>query len=321
MNGALQKMDDLGLQGIPFLFVIDFEMEMPLVVPLDKINPNEILFSINGVKNFDKPPIIDKKLDFSVKPVDKQRYCKAFEKVQKHIKHGDSFLLNLTMPSKVETNYTLKEIFFGSNAPYKLWIKDKFTVFSPEIFVKTDGAIISSYPMKGTMDAGVENAGKKLLENRKELAEHYTIVDLIRNDLSMVAHNVEVKRFRYIQKIKTNKKELLQMSSEISGQIRNEYKNRPGTLLEKLLPAGSISGAPKKKTVEVIKEAEQYRRGYYTGVFGIFDGKNIDSGVMIRFIEKSDGGFVYKSGGGITAMSNCHEEYNELIDKVYVPFA
>ncbi len=88
-----------------------------------------------------------------------------------------------------------------------------------------------------------------------------------------------------------------------------------------MLPAGSISGAPKKKTLEVIAEAEQYTRGYYTGVFGIFDGENIDSGVMIRFLEQGPDGLIYKSGGGITAMSNIHEEYQELTDKIYVPLA
>ncbi len=320
MNEVLRQMDEYGLKGIPFLFIIDFEMKMPVVIPLEKIDDNEILFSINGIKNHNGFPVTDKKLTFTVKPTDKQRYCKAFENVQYHINRGDSFLLNLTMPSRVETNYTLKEIFFRSNAPYKLWVKERFTLFSPEIFVKIDNGIISSYPMKGTMDAEIEDAEKKLLENRKELAEHYTIVDLIRNDLSIVAKNVEVKKFRYIQRVKTHKKELLQMSSEISGQIRDKYKNRFGSIFNKLLPAGSISGAPKIKTVEIIKNVEQYKRDYYTGVFGIFDGIKLDSGVMIRYIEKSEKGFVYKSGGGITALSNCNEEYNELVDKVYVPF-
>jgi para-aminobenzoate synthetase component 1 len=320
MNGILHQMDDLGLRNIPFLFIIDFDMKMPVVIPLKDIDDNEILFSVNGIKNHKKTPETGKKLTFKVNPVDKQRYCRAFEKAQYHINRGDSFLLNLTMPTKIVTNHTLKEIFYRSNAPYKLWVKDKFTLFSPEIFVKTENGVITSFPMKGTMDATIKDAEKKLLENRKELAEHYTIVDLIRNDLSTVARNVTVKRFRYIQKIKTHKKELLQMSSEISGQIRGNYENRFGSMFEKLLPAGSVSGAPKKKTVEIIKDAEQYNRGYYTGVFGIFDGKNIDSAVMIRFIEKTENGLVYKSGGGITALSNCSEEYNELIDKVYVPF-
>ena len=91
-------------------------------------------------------------------------------------------------------------------------------------------------------------------------------------------------------------------------------------MLLAMLPAGSVSGAPKRKTLEIIREAEGYHRGFYTGVMGLFDGKNIDSGVMIRFVEQTPQGLVYKSGGGITSQSNCEEEYNELIDKIYVPF-
>ena len=173
--------------------------------------------------------------------------------------------------------------------------------------------------MKGTMDAALPDAEQKLLNSEKELAEHYTIVDLIRNDLSMVAKNVKVDRFRFIDKLKTNRGGLLQMSSEISGELPENYHEIIGEILIKMLPAGSISGAPKKKTIEIIREAEQYKRGYYTGIFGIFDGENIDSGVMIRYIEQKPDGLIYKSGGGITAKSNVDEEYQELIDKIYIP--
>jgi para-aminobenzoate synthetase component 1 len=85
------------------------------------------------------------------------------------------------------------------------------------------------------------------------------------------------------------------------------------------LPAGSVTGAPKAKTVEIIKAAEQEPRGFYTGILGIFDGKQLDSGVMIRFIEKVDGRFFYRSGGGITTQSDCKAEYEEAINKIYVP--
>ena len=87
----------------------------------------------------------------------------------------------------------------------------------------------------------------------------------------------------------------------------------------RLLPAGSVSGAPKSRTLEIIRSAEQSDRGYYTGVCGYFDGQNLDSAVMIRFIEQIGNGFYYRSGGGITAQSNLHAEYLEAIDKVYVP--
>ena len=86
-----------------------------------------------------------------------------------------------------------------------------------------------------------------------------------------------------------------------------------------MLPAGSVTGAPKKQTVAIIRESENYERGWYTGVFGVFDGKSLDSAVMIRYIEKDSGKFCYKSGGGITYMSDPEKEYEELISKIYVP--
>jgi para-aminobenzoate synthetase component 1 len=109
------------------------------------------------------------------------------------------------------------------------------------------------------------------------------------------------------------------VSSEISGELSENWKDELGTLLISLLPAGSICGAPKKKTLEVIKEAEGTDRGFFTGIFGIFDGRELDSAVMIRYIESTENGLQFRSGGGITGRSDPREEYNEMMDKVYVP--
>ena len=164
--------------------------------------------------------------------------------------------------------------------------------------------------MKGTIDATLPDAENRLLQNHKETCEHYTIVDLIRNDLNIVATRVQVKRFRYVEKIHTSQGEILQTSSEISGQLPDGWQNELGTLLFKLLPAGSISGAPK---------AEGLPRGYYSGVFGYFDGQTLDSAVLIRFIEKVDNRYYFRSGGGITVNSQAKEEYQEILEKIYLP--
>ncbi len=317
----IERMNALGKKRIPFLFLIDYKLKNPVILPLDSINPDKICYSINGVTNAVNSEKLLKQLEFNFKPVDLNRYEKAFNLVQQHILHGNSFLLNLTMPSEVECNYSLKEIYAASQAKYKLWFKDQFVVYSPEIFIQIKGRKISSFPMKGTIDANVPDAQYTLLNSKKEVAEHHTIVDLIRNDLSMVAKNVRVARFQYIDHIKTNKRELLQMSSEVSGELPADYHEHLGEIIFTLLPAGSISGAPKAKTLEIIQQAEQYERGYFTGIVGIFDGENIDSGVMIRFIEKTSTGLIYKSGGGITSQSDCEQEYQELINKIYVPVA
>ena len=111
--------------------------------------------------------------------------------------------------------------------------------------------------MKGTINATLPDAENQLLTNEKEQREHYTIVDLMRNDLSMVAKNIQVKKFRYIDRIKTQKGEILQTSSEIYGKLNENWQNQIGDILEKLLPAGSISGAPKEKTTQIIQQAEK----------------------------------------------------------------
>lgn len=313
----VEQMNRWGAEGKPFVFLIDFGFEKPLL-----FNPEDatrLLWKTPGKQNFISETSNGAIVEWQVDPVSYSRYEEAFGNVQQHIHGGDTYLLNLTMPSRVKTNLSLETIFYRSHAPYKIWLKDQFVCFSPEIFVRIDDGIISSYPMKGTIDASLKRAEERLLNDGKEVAEHHTIVDLIRNDLSMVAVDVEVKRLMYIDRITTNRGDLLQMSSQISGKLPADYRQNIGSILAKLLPAGSICGAPKPRTVEIIRSAEQYDRGYYTGVFGIFDGHNLDSCVLIRYLEQNSDELIFKSGGGITFLSDCQSEYNELIQKVYVP--
>ena len=174
--------------------------------------------------------------------------------------------------------------------------------------------------MKGTIDANLPNAKAQILSNKKEMSEHVMIVDLMRNDLGIIGEDVTVEDFRYVDKIEAGDKELLQVSSKITAKLPNNWNNELGTLLKQILPAGSISGTPKKSTLEIIEHVEDYARGFYTGVFGIFDGECFLSSVMIRFIDKEGDQLFYKSGGGITIDSDAKSEYAELVDKVYLPF-
>jgi len=314
-------MNELGAKREPFIFAIDFELQKPLIVTEKEAPEAGIRFSFNGVTNGPAGNHPARAFRFSRKPVPFETYLQAFTVVMDRIRHGDSYLVNLTFPTPVETDLSLGEIYDRSNAMYSMLYQDRFAVFSPESFVRIRNGVISSFPMKGTADAALPDAHEALLNSAKELAEHNTIVDLIRNDLSIMAKEVRVQRFRYVDTIRTNFKELLQVSSEITGLLESDYPSRIGDILFSMLPAGSVSGAPKKKTIEIIREAEQCERGYYTGIFGIFDGTDIDCGVMIRFIEQGPAGLVYKSGGGITAKSRCEDEFQELIDKIYVPLA
>jgi len=315
----IQTMNSLGKNRTPFLFIIDYEGLKPLIVPLDEADPGSILYDIDGTGNHSGGGQDGKPVQFRKHPMSFADYKRAFDCVAGHQRDGDSYLLNLTFPTPVEINLGLKEIFLRSSARFKVWYRDEFVVFSPEPFIKITGNTISAYPMKGTINASVPDAARIILEDAKEFAEHLTIVDLIRNDLGMVARDIRVESFRYVETIPTQGGELLQVSSRITGRLDGDYRSRIGSILSALLPAGSICGAPKKKTLEIIREAEKYTRGYYTGVFGRFDGENLESAVMIRYMEKDGNGIVFKSGGGITVYSDAESEYRELIDKVYVP--
>ncbi len=310
-------MNEMGAKGKSFAFLIDFDFEKPLIFePGDQ----SIQWQTPEKSNVQKAnPTPEKQISWLSFPVSFDEYQTAFDKVQRFIHAGDTYLLNLTMPTRVETNLSPEEIFHRSVAPYKIWLKNQFVCFSPEIFVRISDGVISSYPMKGTIDAGIENAEQILLSDEKEVAEHHTIVDLIRNDLSIVASDVNVDRLMYIDRIKTNRGDLLQMSSQISGRLPANYTQNIGSILAEMLPAGSICGAPKSKTVEIIREVETHQRGYYTGIFGFFDGRNLDSCVLIRYLEQNGDELIFKSGGGITFLSDCQAEYNEVIQKVYVP--
>ncbi len=310
-------MNELGRQNEAFVFVIDFDTTKVKLFKPDETD--KIWWQANKQSNFAQPAINEKEIKWETEPISFSSYKKGYDLVQHHIHNGDTYLLNYTQPTRVKTNLSLEEIFHYSQARYKVLLKDEFVCFSPEIFVQIDGGKISSYPMKGTMDASLPNAKERILNDSKELAEHNTIVDLIRNDLSLVAENVTVEKFRYLERLKTNQRDLWQVSSKISGDLPENYTKQIGDIIFKMLPAGSICGAPKKKTVEIIKAAENYDRGFYTGIFGYFDGQNLDSCVLIRYIEKQDDQLVYKSGGGITFLSDAESEYEELVKKVYIP--
>ncbi len=328
---AIQLMNEFGSQQRPFLFIIDFDCQNPIILPLDEVDASGLRFEINAKKSDKKQYLVLKK-----HPISFDLYKKTFDFVHQNILRGNSFLVNLTCSTPIVINLNLEQIYEISDAKYKLWLKDNFVCFSPEIFVKINAdGLLSSYPMKGTIDAKIPNAEKIILNDKKEFWEHTTIVDLIRNDVSKVAEKVWVEKFRYIDRIKKHdESELLQVSSQINGSLSADWRKNLGTIFFKMLPAGSITGAPKDKTIEIIEIGEQLlqdvnpkpetrnlksTRGFYTGIMGVFDGETVDSGVLIRFIEQIYDKFYFRSGGGITFASQAEKEYEEMIQKIYVP--
>jgi para-aminobenzoate synthetase component I len=320
-SGFIEQLNEWGKNKTPFLFLIDFERKKPQAWRLDQIDSDELLFDINSFTNQDSNAVPAEEVALISMPIAFEEYKGKFDKVYDNLLFGNSFLTNLTVKSSIKLNVSLKTLFYRSKAKYKCWLKNQFLFFSPESFIQIRDGSIFSYPMKGTIDASIPNARNKILENKKEMAEHVTIVDLIRNDLSQVATEVKIKRFRYVEEITTLTDKILQVSTEIEGRLPQNYAGNIGEIIFSLLPAGSISGAPKTKTLQIISEAEGEPRGYYTGIVGYFDGQNLDSGVAIRFIEQQGDQLFYRSGGGITTQSKAVDEYQEVIQKIYVPVA
>ncbi|GAB6074562.1 aminodeoxychorismate synthase component I [Nautilia lithotrophica] len=319
----------MNIKNLKF-FLIDFNGNT-YIEDVKKLK--DIYFSFPAYQNHNFKP--QRKCKIKEKtPVTFERYKKAFNYVIEEIKRGNTYLLNLTFPTDIKTDCSLFEIFISSKAMFKLYYKNRFVCFSPERFVKIENDKIFTYPMKGTIDASLPKAKETILSNIKEMAEHTMVVDLLRNDLGIIGRDVKVNKFRFVDKIKAGEKELLQVSSEIEATLPNNWHYNWLELIKQMLPAGSITGTPKKKTIEIIKKAENYERGFYTGIFGITDEKTfLDSAVIIRYIETPNNiplqhynlstyqlyNYIYKSGGGITIDSNINNEYDELIKKVYIP--
>ena len=328
----VEQLNQWGREKKPFVFLIDFEQKKPLAWPVDDcpeyfqfkfINANSLkqdYATHQTLANNDDNSIL-KRAQHSNRlmikhPITISDYQHKFNQVTDALQKGDSFLMNLTIPTPVQNTDNFQTYFDHAKSKYVIWLKDEFISFSPETFIQIAAGTISTFPMKGTIDASLPNAKELLLNDSKELAEHATIVDLLRNDLSRVASKVRVTNFRYYEEIPTQSGMIGQVSSAIQGELPNDYASRIGSILYDLLPAGSVSGAPKKKTAELIASIEGTDRGYYTGIAGYFDGVNLDSCVLIRYLGADQ---VYHSGGGITFQSDMASEYQEMINKVYVP--
>jgi para-aminobenzoate synthetase component 1 len=313
---GVARIDALGKNRTPFLFILSYDKAHIYAQALETLDAG-LLYKLEEWRNY---PVRPRKRSYFFRkhPAPFGAYAPKLEAVLEQIRAGSTYLLNLTCATPIETDLSLEEIFRYSRAKFKLLVPGHFTCFSPERFVEIEGDTIATYPMKGTIDAHLPNATETILNDPKEMAEHTMLVDLMRNDLGIVGTNVRVERFRYVEQIRAGDKDLLQVSSRITATLPADWRDHIGSLLSHLTPAGSITGTPKRSTVNIIQKIEGYNRGFYTGIFGVFDGESFRSGVMIRFIEQIANQLIYKSGGGITIDSDPCSEYEELVDKIYL---
>ena len=326
-QNIIDRLNLLADEKDSFLFVINYMGTEAYIWKLSEVAPEECLYDFEGITNAKRQALSASVQlpTWSVHEPNIEDYTKSFETVKSNSLRGNSYLANLTCKVAVDCDLPFEDIFLRAKGKYKILLKDKnsnrqFVCFSPETFVRIKNGMIYSYPMKGTIDASIPDAKQVLMDDEKEIAEHATIVDLIRNDLSRVAEHVRVDKYRYIDLLHTNKGDILQTSSEISGKLPSDYQKHIGDILDAMLPAGSITGAPKDKTMEIIHVAEGYDRGFYTGVMGIYNNGELNSAVMIRFLEQDGQGTYFKAGGGITSKSDCRKEYEEVLQKAYLPF-
>ncbi len=308
-------------QRKPFVFLIDFEREQFILFDENEAVKNRFWLAFGQRGLFPAYVSVKRPSLLRIHPVSYDEFKEKFDRVIYHLRRGDTYLLNLTFSTPVELKGSLQDVFYAVSAPFKAYFDDRFVFFSPEKFVIIDEHTIRTFPMKGTADASKPGARKQLLENKKEQFEHNTVVDLLRNDISLVSIDVEVRKYRYIDEITTTKGKILQVSSEIAGRLDSRWFAGPAESFLRMLPAGSVSGAPKPKTLEIIRRVEGEKRGFYTGITGWFDGQKLVSAVNIRYIERQNGKLFYRSGGGITALSNLQDEYEEYIRKIYLPLA
>jgi para-aminobenzoate synthetase component 1 len=314
-----------GAEGVPFVALVDFD-GMLLAAPLSQADVSagqvdlpvgRLHFQLYGAMQHEAVALdFHSRPAFSViEPPPKPSVIKTIAALQSEMREGYSYLVNYCTQTSVVINYSPAELFAAANAPYTFWLEDHFLAFSPEPFVAVRGREIITTPMKGTSTDKAE-----LWADAKEQAEHATVVDLLRNDLGQVAHHVRLEDYRYLSEIRRGDGSILyQTSSRICGEMPADWRAHIGDWLPRLLPAGSISGAPKKETLELIRRFESESRGFFTGIAVLFDGENLASAVLIRFLDLAGDVVKFRSGAGITIYSDPAQEYDEIVSKVYFP--
>jgi aminodeoxychorismate synthase component I len=251
-------------------------------------------------------------------------YKESIRKIKTALSNGDSYQINFTQPKKFEITDNPLDIYLSiremARPHYGMYLNQKdFQIlsFSPEQFFRTKNRKIESFPMKGTrprsndliMD---ERLAGELFQSVKDRAEHLMIVDLIRNDLGKICDydSVKVDNLYGIQSFET----VHQMVSRVYGQLQNSITE--SDIIRALFPGGSITGAPKEKSMEIIDTLEGYQRGIYTGCLGyIQPNGNMDFNIAIRTMTIQNKKAVYPVGGGIVWDSDSLEEWQEAQQK------
>ena len=264
-------------------------------------------------------------LKTEIKPVfPKEQYCDMVEKAKQYIREGDIFQVVLSDPMKAEAEGSLFDTYrvlrAANPSPYMFYFSSddiELSGASPETLAKLDNGKLSTFPLAGTRPRGKTPDEDKaleadLLQDEKELAEHNMLVDLGRNDIGKISQigTVKVEKYMEIERFS----HVMHIGSTVTGSIR-EDKDAVDAV-DAILPAGTLSGAPKFRACQIIDELENNKRGVYGGAIGYLDfAGNLDTCIAIRLVYKKNGTICIRSGAGIVADSVPEKEFEECANK------
>lgn len=279
----------------------------------EKIKQGKVEFNI----------VLDKKSEF-ISNFSREEYIDAVKQVKEYIKEGHTYIANLTQRFQCDYNSNPFDTYISlrsiNKAPFSCYLNlEDFQIISssPERFLKVFNNEVETRPIKGTRPRGInkiedEKNREELLNSEKDKSELLMIVDLERNDLSKVCKpfSVKVTELFKLEEYST----VFHLVSTVIGELNNNVSSVK--CIRECFPGGSITGAPKIRSMEIIEELEGIRRGIYTGAIGYFDLRgNCDFNIVIRTILTKDNKAYFGVGGGITIESDEEMEYEETLDK------
>ena len=255
---------------------------------------------------------------------DKEKFCRMVEKAKRHIREGDIFQIvlsnRLSAPFEGSLLNTYRVLRTINPSPYMFYFSGtdvEVAGASPETLVKLENGVLHTFPLAGTRPRGKTEEEDKALEaellaDKKELAEHNMLVDLGRNDLGKISKfgTVKVEKLHSIERFS----HVMHIGSTVRGEISENHDALD--VIEAVLPAGTLSGAPKIRACQLIEELENNKRGIYGGAIGYIDFTgNMDTCIAIRIVYKKNGKVFVRSGAGIVADSVPEKEFEECLNK------
>ncbi len=326
-------MPDIHLQFYEEVIIFDHLEDRVVLIgmPLTKDSkPEEIEERMNRqLEELKAPNILQDEVPFQFSgftdETEKEVFLKNVEKAKKHILAGDIFQVVLSRRMKSEYQGTPLTLYREHRAhnptPYMFYIEfNQYTVIgsSPESLIKTRGRMVAANPIAGTKKRGKDREedevmAKELINDEKEIAEHKMLVDLGRNDLGKVCefNTVQVDKFMTVEKFRY----VMHIVSEISGKLCTDKTSMDA--LAACLPAGTVSGAPKVRAMEIINTLERSKRGLYSGAVGYLSvNGNMDFALAIRTIILKEGTAYIQAGAGIVHDSIPESEYEETVNKL-----